>query len=274
MEAAAMDYAHGEMTNTKPPRIEKTFGVIEDYNVYRMTPAERAKYLGICSAALFLTGYIFYHDLRLSAALMITSFLFLGVIKKDLMGKRKRELMFQFRDALISLTSSLSSGSVIETAIDEAVRDLKIIYPYENVMIINEFNLIVQRRRYGESIEEAFKDFSERAKLQCITDFVDVFSSVNRMGGNNTDIIRNSVSVISDKVEIENDINVLVSGKKLEQRILTAAPLGFIWMLSVMSGDYLAPMFNTFQGHLVMTGVLMVIIISYMISARIMRIEL
>ncbi|MDR1000313.1 MAG: pilus assembly protein TadB [Clostridiales bacterium] len=239
-----------------------------------MEPAELVKYLGMCAAGLCLVGYIFYHNLLLCLLLMPASFFFLGPIKKNLAAKRKRELMFQFRDALTSLTSSLSSGSVVETAIEEAIRDLQVIYPYENVMIINEFSLIVQRKRYGSSVEEALKDFSLRANLQCITDFVDVFSSVNSVGGNNIDIIRNSVNMINDKIEIENGINILVSGKKLEQRILTAAPLGFIWILSIVSGDYLTPMFTTIQGHMVMTGVLMVNIIAYMISSSIMNIEL
>jgi tight adherence protein B len=254
--------------------VDATLQIIPDYNKYKLNHTELIKYIGLTAIALFLLGYIFYQNMLLSGILALCSLLFIRYFEKRMAEKRKRELMFQFRDALISISSSLGSGSVIETAIEDAISDLRIVYPYENVMIINELNAIVLKKKNGESVEHSLQNLAERANLPSITDFVDVFTTVNRIGGNNMEIIRNSISMINDRIEVENEIQVMIAGKKFEQQIMSVAPIGFVWFLSLVSGDYLKPMFTTLAGHAVMTAVLAVIVGAFIMSNKIMNIKL
>jgi len=247
--------------------------LIEDYDTYKMSGPEYAKYFALCWSGMFLLAYVFYRNLILAFLFSFAAFAFIKVIRNNLIKKRKNELMYQFRDALASLASSLGSGIVIEKAFEEAVRDLRILYPYDKVMIIDEFSAIVLKKNNGVELEASLLNFAKRAKLSCVTDFVDVFVSSNRTGGRSVDIVRNSITMINDKIEIEKEIESLVSGKKMEQRLLSIAPAGFVVILSFISGDYIQPMFTTLGGHIVMTIVLGIMFLSYLVSRRIMNIE-
>jgi len=247
--------------------------LIADYNTYKMSAFEYIKYFTLSWSGMFLLAYVFYRNLVLALVFSMLAFAFINVFKNMLIKKRKNELMYQFRDALSSLASSLGSGIVIEKAFDEAINDLRILYPYEKAMIIDEFSAIALKKRNGVELEDSLLDLSRRAKLTCITDFVDVFASSNRTGGRSVDIIRNSITMINDKIEIEKEIQTMVSGKKLEQTILSIAPAGFVVVLSLIAGDYIQPMFTTIGGHIVMTVVLGIMFASFLISKRIIDIE-
>jgi tight adherence protein B len=239
-----------------------------------MPALEYAKYFALSWSGMFLLAYVFYRNFILSFVFSMSAFALTGVFRNSIIKKRKNELMYQFRDALASLASSLGSGIVIEKAFEEAVRDLRILYPFEKVMIIDEFNAIILKKKNGVELEESLLDFARRAKLSCVTDFVDVFVSSNRTGGRSVDIVRNSITMINDKIEIDKEIETLVSGKKLEQRILSAAPAAFVALLSLIAGDFIEPMFTTTGGHIVMTIVLGIMFASYLASRWIMKIEL
>jgi len=247
--------------------------LIADYDTYKMSAFEYIKYFLISWSGLFLLAYVFYRNLILSIVFSMLAFALVSVFRKNIIKKRKTELMYQFRDALSSLASSLGSGIVIEKAFEEAIMDLRMLYPYEKVMIIDEFNTIVLKKKNGVELEASLLDFAKRAKLPCITDFVDVFVSSNRTGGRSVDIIRNSITMINDKIEIEKEIQTMVSGKRLEQTMLSVAPAGFVILLSVIAGDYIQPMFTTIGGHIVMTVVLGIMFASYLLSKHIVNIE-
>jgi len=268
-----VDNASSALYNTQREEITMP-ALIADYDTYKMSPPEYLKYFVLSWSGMFLLAYVFYRNLILSLLFSFTAFAFIHVFRNNIIKKRKTELMYQFRDALSSLASSLGSGIVIEKAFEEAIRDLRILYPYDNVMIIDEFNAITLKKKNGVDLETSLLDFARRAKLPCITDFVDVFVSSNRTGGRSVDIIRNSIAMINDKIEIEKEIQTMVSGKKMEQMILSVSPAAFVVILSLIAGDYIQPMFTTMGGHVVMTVVLGIMFISYLISRRIIDIEL
>ena len=247
--------------------------LIENYDTYKMTRLELLKYFVLSWSGLFILGYVFYRNFTLAIAFSVLAFACVKLFNKSIIKKRKTELMYQFRDALTSIASSLASGIVIEKAFEESIRDMRILYPSGKVMIIDEINAIVLKKRNGVELEHSLLDFAKRANLPCVTDFVDVFVASNRTGGKSVDIVRKSITMINDKIEIEKEIETLISGKKFEQRLLSVAPAGFVVLLSFIAGDYLQPMFTTVGGHIVMTIVLGIMFASYLISSRITNIE-
>ena len=247
--------------------------VIDNYDIYRFKKIEYVKYCLMAYVTLFIIGYTFYRSIILSALLACLALLYPGIKKKSLVLKRKIELKKQFRDGLISLAASLGTGAVIEKAFEDAVRDLKILYPNVECMILDEFNEIIYKRKSGLRIEESLLDFASRAKVEDISNFVDVFITSNQSGGNNASVIRSTVAVLSEKMEIESDIEALLAGKKFEQNVLCGMPFAFILLLSVLSGDYMEPVFEFPSGTIVMTIVLAIIGVAYFVSKKIMDIE-
>ncbi|MCX7745771.1 MAG: type II secretion system F family protein [Clostridia bacterium] len=242
------------------------------YNEYKMTVLERTKYILIAGIGLFAVGYIFFNNLFISIVLCGFSLLYPRVKRKDIIQKRKHELNLQFKDALASISSSLSVGRSVEGSFKAAVADLNILYPEGDAFMIRELEQINRRVDMNETVESALADFAARADIDDITNFVDVFTICKSTGGNLIEVIRNTSNVIHQKIEIKNEIEVLIAEQKFSQKILNVMPFGLIIMISTSSPEFIKPLYSP-KGYVVMSIVLVLLVISYFISKKIVDIK-
>jgi tight adherence protein B len=193
--------------------------ILMDYSNYELSFREKVFALLMAASVVFVIGFIFYKDLRFAFVLSTSSFYFLRIRRRQLLLRRKSELNDQFKQALFSLSSSLSAGRSFENSIEETVQDLKMLYANPQTYIIVEFNIIVQKLRNGENVEAALKQFSERADMEDIRNFSEVLSICKRSGGNLVEVIRRTAAMIGEKIELQQDISLLVAQKRFESRI-------------------------------------------------------
>ncbi|HHV29392.1 type II secretion system F family protein [Acetivibrio mesophilus] len=253
--------------------IEQSSSLI-DYDVYVMSFKETVLYILLAASVLFAIGYIFYHNIILALFLTPFALLYPKRRTKDIIKKRKNELNLQFKDMLYSLSSSLTAGRSVEMSFKEALKDLSILYPDPDTYIIREVEYIIRKLEMNETVEDVLEDLARRAHLEDIQNFTDVFKTCKRTGGNLVNVIRNSTNIINDKIEIKEEINTLLAAKKFEQKILSVMPLIMIIILSVTTDDYMAPVFNTIIGRIVMTFAIIIIAVGYFISKKIIDIEI
>lgn len=247
---------------------------LPDYDVYVMSLKERIMYILLAAVVIYIVSFIFYQSFIISFAVSFLGLLYPKIRTKEIIGKRKNELNLQFKDMLYSLSSSLSAGKSVESSFKEVLKDLSIIYPDNNAFIIKEVEYIVRKIEMNETIEAALEDFANRSHLEDIENFVDVFKTSKRAGGNIVEIIKNTSNIITDKIEVKEEIDTLLSSRKFEQKVLALMPIFLILFLSASSKDYMYPIFNTLAGRLVMTVALILIVIAYFISKKIMNIEI
>jgi len=244
-----------------------------DYNVYKMSLTEWTMYVLAFAAVAFVVGFIFYHNFIMALFLTPFALFYPRIRTKEIIEKRKGELNLQFKDMLYSLSSSLSAGKSVELSFKEVLKDLSVLYPNPETYIIMEVEYIIRRIEMNETVESALEDFSKRSHLEDIQNFCDVFQTCKRTGGNMVDVIRNTSNIINDKIEIREEINTLLSSKKFEQKVLTAMPVLMIVLLSLTAADYMAPIFNSIAGRVVMTFAIGIIAVGYLISRKITNIK-
>ena len=246
-----------------------------DYSSYQLSFTEYIITILVSMIAIFVIGQLFYDNLFITIPLLTLAFFAPKFRRKQLIEKRKEQLTLQFKEAAASLSSSLAAGQSIENALGETLRDLLLLYPDKDTYIIKELGIINRRVENGESVERAFSDFAQRTNIDDIMNFSDVFVTCKRSGGDLVDVIKRTVDVINEKIEIQQDIKVLVSQKKFESRIIGVMPLAMIAFLKFTSGDFVAPLyeFGT-PGPLVMTFALVCTIVSMVISQKLMKIEM
>lgn len=253
---------------------KKTNKKVIDYSIYTMTKKERLLTVLLASFVFYAIGYIFYQNHIISIILSLLGFLYPKYRTKQLILKRKQELTLQFKQVLYSLASSVTVGKSVENAFKDIIDDLNMIYPDPNTYIIQEINRINKKVENGETIENALKEFAERADVEDISSFADVFIISKRTGGDLSQIIRNASNIIGDKIEIQQDITIMIAQKKFESRILNLAPFAIVLLLSFSSPDYMAPLYEMNSGgSLVMTASLILLAISFFVSERMMRIK-
>jgi tight adherence protein B len=244
-----------------------------DYSVYSMSRKEKMAYGMIGAVFVLVLCYIFYHSWILSLLLAPIGFLYPKHKAKELIIKRKKELQLQFKDLLYALSSSLSAGRSLEGAFRDALKDLEILYPGMDAYIMKECSWIVRKLELNERVEDVLKDLANRSQLEDIQSFVDVLKTCRMAGGNLVEVIRTTSMVISDKIEIASEIDTMIAGKKFEQRMMSLAPVCMIVVLSLASADYMEPIFKTIAGRIAMTCAMLVLVLTHIISQKIMQIE-
>ena len=114
---------------------------------------------------------------------------------------------------------------------------------------------------------------AERSKIEDIKSFADVIMISKRAGGNLIEVIKNTSDTIREKVEIQNEIENLISGKKFEQKVMSIVPFGLVLFLKSSGSDYLEPLMATPFGRIIMTIALIMILSGQLIGHKIMNIE-
>jgi tight adherence protein B len=243
-----------------------------DYNNYTMSVLEKVVTIFISAIILVIIGYIFYRK-RIFVLCLISLFSLLSpkYIKMKKIKKQKEEINIQFQDSLFSLSSSLEVGKSIENAIEDVIRDLGIQYSSKDRIII-EYQLILKKIKYNTTVFQAFYDFANRTGSEDINNFADIFEVTKNIGGNTNKVIRRTARIISDKFEINREIDLLVESKKNEIKLLNIAPIVIILMLSIIAKDYMEPVFTTTVGLIGTTFSLILLIISKIISDKILNI--
>ncbi len=247
---------------------------MQDYDEYIIPLKWKVIYCLLAAAIIFSVSYLFYRNLIFAVILSPLSLFYLKYKKKQLILKRKNELNLQFKDLLASLSSSLAAGKAIENAFINALDDLHVLYPGEEASIIKETRIIIRKLSLNVTVEEAISDLAKRSKLDDIINFSDVICICKRTGGNLIEAIKNASGIISDKIEMKQEIETILSSRKFEQKILNIMPVGMIFILSVTAEEYISPVFTTIQGKAAMSVCLLLLILAYILSHRIMNIKM
>lgn len=234
-----------------------------NYRVYYMSKMQRITTFIIAFIVGAIVGYIFYGGIGLDefgnptkttyifncvisgTTGLITGIAYLPMRAESLRQKRRQNLKLQFRELLDSLSTSLGSGKNVTDAFNSALVDLKTMYE-EDADILNEIKIIVSGLSNNVSIESMLNDFGNRSDIDDIKSFANVFETCYRKGGNIRDVIKNTKQIITDKIEVEMEIETIVTSSKTEQKVMTIMPIGLIGMIKLtspeMAANYVTPM--------------------------------
>lgn len=97
--------------------------------------------------------------------------------------------------------------------------------------------------------------------------------AAKRSGGDFHKIIATTIEHISDKIEVEREVQTVISAKKMEQKIMNVIPVFIILYLNLTSGEFLAPLYGNIFGISVMTGALGAYLAAIKISAKMTAIK-
>lgn len=211
--------------------IQGLLGDGKDYHVYHMTKADFiiAWVLGFAVA-----GIVMYAFFTSKTAALIGGILCARIMPKYYREYRKKkqlnELRGQFKDMLESLTSSYSAGQNTVEAFNDAVNDMISIYG-EDADIVHEVQTICTGLKNNINIEELLLNFAVRSGLDDIMSFANVFEACNRQGSDLKRVVSDTREIINDKIEVEMEIETMLSGAKNELYIMMVMPVIIVIML-------------------------------------------
>ena len=192
--------------------------------------------------------------------------------EKQLVKKKQSKFRLQFKEAIQSLSAALNVGYSVENAMRETIKDLKGIYKKDD-MILREFSYMIRQLQMNVSVETVLQDFAQRTADEDVQTFVTVFNMAKRSGGDTREIIRNAVRQMGEKIDVEREITTLVSGKKLELKIMTMIPLGMVLYMKISFPEFLDVLYGNLAGVIIMSICLLVYVVAYEMGRRIVEIE-
>ena len=214
-------------------------------------------------------GWLFYQS---KAAMLLLSPLALVYCAYRLQGDRQKErriLSGQFREFLESVNNALRAGDSPENAFREGYKDM--LYEYgEHVPITKEMSRVIGGLDNRIPLEKLLVQFAERAGTEEIREFAEVFGIAKRGGGNMTEILSKTAALIEERLDVENEISIMLGSRRLEQRIMDATPFLIVFYIGVTSPGFFDILYHNLEGVVFMTMCLLAYLSALVLSERIL----
>ncbi len=225
---------------------------------------------GLLIAVMF--GRLFYDSWL--AALILSPIAIVWLIQQKRLAEQRRcrQVGIQFKDAIFSVLTSLKAGFSIENAFEEAKRDMELMYGTDSDISFY-LSKITKGLKNSIPLERLIMGMGNETGNSDIQDFAQVFIIAKRTGGNLTEIIEKTIDAISAKLEVEKEIEVLLSAKRLEARIMNCVPFFIILYISLTSPGFFEALYHNLFGIVLMTLCMGVYCVSYFMSEKIVNIS-
>ena len=261
-----------------------------NYKVYYMSKLEKILYFLLAFVIGAVVGYLFYGglgrdefgqrttlswilDISIPAIVgLVAGRIFVPTRTKQIRDKNARTLNSQFRDFLEAFNTSIGAGKNVVDSFHAVYDDMRIQFE-EDAFIVKELEVILSGMANNFDVEDLMEDLGNRSGNDDIVSFANVFRISYRKGGNLKDTINTTHSILSDKMEIKEEIETMVSASKMEQTVMIFMPVGLIGIMKSMSPDFAAN-FATPAGIASTTIAIALFIVSYFVGRKILNIKL
>jgi tight adherence protein B len=248
--------------------------VVPDYTQCPSVTMDHVIAFMIGFAVGFLVLFIFYKLVLLAiAGGAVTGAANIAATAIRAVKKRTVRLRTQFFDMLEAMAVAMRAGSPILKSLQSAREDLVLMYP-EDSDIITELDIIIGRFNNAVPLSEAFSDLAARSGLEDIVSFASIYATIEGKSGRADEIIRETQQIIADKMEIEMEIDTLMTAAKTEVNIMLLMPLVILGIIGYAGAGFMDAVYTTGGGRIVSTGGFIVFIISYVMARKFSNVKL
>ena len=223
-----------------------------DYKRYRLSKKEAAIVILESIAISVLISKLFFDSFwGMTASPAILLIMWKKTIEQKL-EERNKKVAMEFQTMLKNVSSSLLAGFSLENAFVEAEKELKQMYGEKSYMFL-ELQNINKKVGMNTPLEEPLEDLAERTGMEDIYNFIDILSFAKRAGGNFVEIIDNTINKMWAKYETAREIDVAISAKKLDQKVMSVIPVVLLAYMKLTSAEYMSVLYGNVAGVLFIT---------------------
>ena len=222
----------------------------------------------------FSVIFIFYKIMSLSLfGGGVIGIINIFVAAQSAIKKRKFKLRTQFFDLLEAMSVALRAGSPLYKALVSAKEDLTLLYAKDSDIIV-ELDIIIEKFNNAVPLSKSFSNLAERSGLEDIASFASIYAAIEGKSGRADEVVRDTQQIISDKMEIEMEIETLMTAAKSEVNIMMFMPLVILGIIGYAGAGFMDSIYTTTGGRIVSTGGLIVFIISVILARKFSNVKL
>lgn len=237
-----------------------------------LSKLEIIKYSLIGALYYFVLTYLFFHSYILSIISLILFYVYLIKMDQKKKDDMDMQLRVEFKEAIYALSSSLGAGTSVERAFIKSYEDLSLVYG-ESSYILPYWGDVVKKISMNVPLENCLEEMAKDSDLEEIQNFASIFSIGKSKGGNLLEVIKNAVMTIGEKIDLNNELDVLIASKKYEQKILSFIIPAMILFFNIFSPEFLLPLYTNLKGRVIMLIAMLAYLISIKIGEKIVNIR-
>ena len=206
------------------------------------------KYFRMVAISGLISYLVFIYIFKLPETLGILFALFFAIMIPHKLvtrwtNKRIKRFLTLLPDALDLIVRGLRSGLPITESINVIKNEIE--EPIKGV-----FTEISQSTRVGVPFEQALLQASKKIGLNEFNFFVISVALQRETGGNLAEILENLSSTIRERTMMKLKVRAITSEARMSAYIIGALPFLIILVLTIMSPNYLDPMFDDVRGNI------------------------
>lgn len=226
------------------------------------------------ACVLIGVGYLFFDSVWAACLLIPALFYFYKLEKQEKIKKRKKQLNQEFKELLQALVTALQVGYSLENAFEAAGKDLALLYSNgKKNHILGELEMIAYGLNMNCPIEQLLWDFAKRSDSEDIMQFARMIEIGKRTGGNLIQIVERTGNQLTDKIEINEEIDTIISAKKLEQKIMGVMPVCILLYIRFANPGYVEILYHNPLGGFLMLLCLILTLAANQWAKRIVEIQ-
>ena len=139
--------------------------------------------------------------------------------------------------------------------------------------MVREFSYMRTQLALNRTAEELFLSLAERYRVEEIETFAQLFQTTRRTGGDLVLIVRNTAVSMRQRMETSREIETILSGKVMEQNVMSLMPLVILAYVRLSSPEFIRPVYHNPAGICVMSICLAVYAAAWMWGRKIVDIR-
>lgn len=250
-----------DMKDSRRKQIQDSLDQLEGKNKKKLTLAERIEQAGLSITnrtfmlfsfvfGLILAGFAFVFGAPLWSIGLIAFAGIFGLprwVLGYLRGRRQQKFLNDFADAIDVLVRGLKSGLPVAEA-------MKIISTEQGPPVGPEFIEVVEGQRVGITIDQGIERMAERVPLPEVNFLAIVMAIQSKSGGNLSEALSNLSKVLRDRKKMKQKIRSVSQEAKSSAAIIGSLPFIVCGLMAFFNPTYLAPLFHTSTGHILLIG--------------------
>ncbi len=230
-----------------------------------ITPAQHLRDLGKALLVTVLFAVFFYRSVWALPPMTLVGWLYLRRCGHHRRRCRNRRLLVQFKECIQSVAASMRAGYAVENAFVESMADVRNMFG-EDCDMEQELKQLRQGLSNNLTLETLLTDMGRRCGLEEMREFAEVFGIARRNGGSIPAMVDAASGSISRKLAVEEDMETLLSARKLEQRVMNVMPFLIVWYVEAGNPGYFDMLYGNPAGVALMTVCLGIYLAAYALS--------
>ena len=245
-----------------------------DLSRYEFSRKENAIFYSCLIAAGLIISYLMYRNILFSAVILPFARRIKVFVTESIIKSRRRRYIAEFKDFLFMASTAIGAGRSMKDAISESTPSLLNIYGKRSILAGDLEKAYERMETGGENDVVVLRDLADASGLEDVKDFVTVYTICKTTGASLITALGKAAGVIMEKMSIDRELEELVRRKESEGLVIFAMPVLIILFLNLTAPDYIAPLYETIAGRIIMTAVLASNIGIYAMIQRITNVEI